>query len=217
MSFPVTDIEKKIGYTFRNGELLKTAFTHSTYFNANGGSESNERMEFLGDAVLELIVSEQLYFREEKGRKLTEGEMTQSRQKAVCKEALLEAAERLELGKYLLIEGSAANVGEKTISSLFETVTAAVFLDGGYSAAERFVLKNLKISRSENYKGKLQEFLQAQKKERPMYEISKQGADNDPLFFCRASADGRTAEGEGKTKTAAQQQAARALLEILSE
>lgn len=216
MSFPFAEVEKKIGYVFRNKNFLKTAFVHSTYSNAKGLEENNERMEFLGDAVLQLIVSERLYFQGDNGRKLSEGEMTEFRQRAVCKEALLEAAEELELKSYLLMEGGEANVGEKTVSSLFETVTAAVFLDGGYKEAENFVLQNLKICRAENYKGALQELLQSRKKDPPRYEITREGADNAPVFTCRVSADGQTGEGKGKTKIASQQQAAKTLLKLLS-
>ena len=152
-------LEKEIGYTFRDKTLLKTAFVHSTYANAHGG-EDNERLEFLGDSVLQLVVSEMLYFREKKGKTLNEGEMTALRQALVRKEALLEAAEKLSLKNFLLVEGGEANVGGKTVSSLFETLSAAVYLDGGYEAAKRFILEHLAVSRGENYKGELQEFLQ---------------------------------------------------------
>ncbi len=97
-------LEKEIGYTFRDKALLKTAFVHSTYANAHGG-EDNERLEFLGDSVLQLVVSEMLYFREKKGKTLSEGEMTALRQALVRKEALLEAAEKLSLKNFLLVEG----------------------------------------------------------------------------------------------------------------
>ena len=100
-------LEKEIGYTFRDKALLKTAFVHSTYANAHGG-EDNERLEFLGDSVLQLVVSEMLYFREKKGKTLSEGEMTALRQALVRKEALLEAAEKLSLKNFLLVEGGEA-------------------------------------------------------------------------------------------------------------
>ena len=140
-------LEKEIGYTFRDKALLKTAFVHSTYANAHGG-EDNERLEFLGDAVLELIVSERLYRMEERGRTASEGEMTEMRQRLVSGSALAAAARRLGLGEYLRFEGGASNVGEMTISSLFEALVAAIYLDpdGGYPAAERFVLENLELT-----------------------------------------------------------------------
>ena len=94
MTFELKESEKRIGYTFLNKELLITAFTHSTYANVHGG-EDNERLEFLGDSVLQMVVSEALYFRKEKDRALREGKMTVLRQMMVRKEALLDAVERL--------------------------------------------------------------------------------------------------------------------------
>lgn len=142
MTFELKESEKRIGYTFRNKELLITAFTHSTYANVHGG-EDNERLEFLGDSVLQMVVSEALYFRKEKDRALREGEMTVLRQMMVRKEALLDAVERLGLKDFLLIEGGAANVGDKTVSSLFETVTAAIYLDSGYRAAKKNLFRTI--------------------------------------------------------------------------
>lgn len=159
MTFELKESEKRIDYTFRNKELLITAFTHSTYANVHGG-EDNERLEFLGDSVLQMVVSEALYFRKEKDRVLREGEMTVLRQMMVRKEALLDAVERLGLKDFLLIEGGAANVGDKTVSSLFETVTAAIYLDSGYRAAKKFISDNLVFRVERNFKGELQELLQ---------------------------------------------------------
>ena len=209
-------LEKEIGYTFRDKALLKTAFVHSTYANAHGG-EDNERLEFLGDSVLQLVVSEMLYFREKKGKTLSEGEMTALRQALVRKEALLEAAEKLSLKNFLLVEGGEANVGGKTVSSLFETLSAAVYLDGGYEAAKRFILEHLAVSRGENYKGELQEFLQKKGLPTPSYSLQKEGKDNDPMFVCLAESEGKSASGRGKSKTAAEQEAAKNLLAVLSE
>ena len=150
MTFELKESEKRIDYTFRNKELLITAFTHSTYANVHGG-EDNERLEFLGDSVLQMVVSEALYFRKEKDRVLREGEMTVLRQMMVRKEALLDAVERLGLKDFLLIEGGAANVGDKTVSSLFETVTAAIYLDSGYRAAKKFISDNLVFRVERNF------------------------------------------------------------------
>ncbi len=214
------DAETRLKYKFRDGSLLETAFTHSTYANAHG-TESNERLEYLGDSVLQLVVSELLYFQESDGGKgLSEGEMTTLRQTLVRKEALLAAAGRLELGKYLLAEGGAANVGDKTISSLFETVTAAIYLDGGYEAAKTFVLTNLEntdIRSTRNYKGLLQEWLQKRGCPHPDYEGTKTGKDNSPVFVCTARGGGAEAEGTGRSKVSAEQEAAKKLLEILSK
>ena len=172
MTFELKESEKRIGYTFRNKELLITAFTHSTYANVHGG-EDNERLEFLGDSVLQMVVSEALYFRKEKDRALREGEMTVLRQMMVRKEALLDAVERLGLKDFLLIEGGAANVGDKTVSSLFETVTAAIYLDSGYRAAKKFISDNLVFRVERNFKGELQELLQKRGEHTPQYVLER--------------------------------------------
>lgn len=216
MTFELKESEKRIGYTFRNKELLITAFAHSTYANVHGG-EDNERLEFLGDSVLQMVVSEALYFRKEKDRALREGEMTVLRQMMVRKEALLDAVERLGLKDFLLIEGGAANVGDKTVSSLFETVTAAIYLDSGYRAAKKFISDNLVFRVERNFKGELQELLQKRGEHTPRYVLEKEGKDNNPLFVCHATASGVQAEGSGKSKAAAEQAAAKKLLEILTD
>lgn len=216
MTFELKESEKRIDYTFRNKELLITAFTHSTYANVHGG-EDNERLEFLGDSVLQMVVSEALYFRKEKDRALREGEMTVLRQMMVRKEALLDAVERLGLKDFLLIEGGAANVGDKTVSSLFETVTAAIYLDSGYRAAKKFISDNLVFRVERNFKGELQELLQKRGEHTPRYVLEKEGKDNNPLFVCHATASGVQAEGSGKSKAAAEQAAAKKLLEILTD
>ena len=216
MTFELKESEKRIDYTFRNKELLITAFTHSTYANVHGG-EDNERLEFLGDSVLQMVVSEALYFRKEKDRVLREGEMTVLRQMMVRKEALLDAVERLGLKDFLLIEGGAANVGDKTVSSLFETVTAAIYLDSGYRAAKKFSSDNLVFRVERNFKGELQELLQKRGEHTPQYVLEKEGKDNNPLFVCHATASGVQAEGSGKSKAAAEQAAAKKLLEILTD
>ena len=214
MDFPIKEIENKIGYTFRDKDLLKVAFTHSTYANAYGGKD-NERMEYLGDAVLQLVVTEWQFARYERAE---EGEMTRQRQKYVCEEALDEAARGLGLQKYLLVAGGKANVGKKTVSSLFETVVAAIYLDGGYDVAKAFIVKYGRLemqSGSTNYKGALQEFLQSQGEQPPVYETVKSGKDNAPTFVATAVAMEKTATGEGGSKKEAEQQAAERLLAVL--
>jgi ribonuclease-3 len=214
MDFPIKEIENKIGYTFQDKDLLRVAFTHSTYANAYGGKD-NERMEYLGDAVLQLVVTEWQFARYERAE---EGEMTRQRQKYVCEEALDEAARGLGLQKYLLVAGGKANVGRKTVSSLFETVVAAIYLDGGYDAAKAFIVKYGRLetqSVSTNYKGALQELLQSKGEQPPVYKTVKSGKDNAPTFVATAIAMGETATGEGGSKKEAEQQAAERLLAVL--
>lgn len=215
MSFPYAEIENKIGYTFRDKSLLLTAFTHSTYAHAHGGAD-NERMEYLGDSVLQLIVTEWQYHSDAKA---SEGELTKERQLLVCEQALDTAVRKLGLEKYLLLAGGKANVGKKTVSSLFETVTAAIYLDGGYTAAKEFIFRHaiLKSQDAEkNPKGALQEYLQSMGEQPPHYVFEKEGKDNAPIFRVKVTALGQTAEGEGGSKKQAEAQAAAALLKALT-
>ena len=212
MKFPYAEIEKKLGYTFQNKTLLHEAFLHSSYANVHGGAD-NERMEYLGDSVLQLIVTRWQY---DTFPAATEGELTKLRQKLVCEEALYNAVNELDLGGYLLMAGGKANVGKKTISSLFETVLAAIYLDGGYAEAERFVLSRALLSKTQsqkNPKGALQEYLQDSGKPLPAYEVKKKGKDNAPQFFATVTALGKTAEGVGSSKKSAEQTAAASWLE----
>ena len=214
MDFPVKEIENKIGYTFRDQALLKEAFTHSTYANLHGGRD-NERMEYLGDAVLQLVVTEWQFARDTRA---DEGDMTRQRQTFVCEEALDEAVRALGLQNYLLVSGGRANVGKKTVSSLFETVVAAIYLDGGYDKAKDFIVKYMRLEEQAapaNYKGVLQEFLQSKKEQPPTYETVKSGKDNAPTFEATARAMGEEATGIGGSKRDAEQRAAKALLDML--
>lgn len=214
--FPAREVEKKIGYVFKDETLLIRAFTHSTYAHEHGG-EDNERLEFLGDSVLQLVVSENLYALADKPN---EGEMTARRQKLVSGEALKGAVLRAGLQKYLIYCGKGAeNLGEKTVSSIFESVIAAIYLDGGnegYKNAKKFAEKFLDFSLFANYKGDLQEYLQGRGESAPTYTVLKKtGTDNRPEFSVRASASGKCAEGFGGSKKAAEREAAKRLLAIL--
>lgn len=216
MSFPYAEIENIIGYTFREKALLKQAFTHSTYAHAQGG-EDNERMEYLGDAVLQLIVTDWQYHSDAKA---SEGELTKERQLLVCENALDTAVRKLGLDKYLLLTGGKANVGKKTVSSLFETVTAAIYLDGGYAAAKEFIFRHAILKSqdvADNPKGALQEYLQSMGEQPPVYSFEKEGKDNAPIFRVKATALGQTAEGEGGNKKQAEAKAAAALLKALAK
>jgi ribonuclease-3 len=165
--------------------------------------------------VLQLVVTEWQYSRDARA---DEGKMTSQRQKFVCEEALDEAVRALGLQNYLLVSGGKANVGKKTVSSLFETVIAAIYLDGGYDAAKKFIVKYVRLeeqSAPANHKGALQEFLQSKGETTPTYETVKSGKDNAPTFVAKAEAMGETATGEGSSKKEAEQQAAKNLLDKL--
>lgn len=210
--FDQSAAERLIGYTFRDKNLLVTCFTHSSYAHEHG-VESNERLEFLGDAVLGCIVSEYLFA--EGG---DEGKMTERRQELVSAKPLKRAIEKTGLQK-LLILSDPSNPGEKAISSLFEALVAGIYLDGGMAAAKKFVrekLIDLSYRDDENFKGELQEFLQAKKLDRAEYRlVSRSGEDHAPRFTVEVSAAGKKALGEGGSKSEAEKAAARKLLGIL--
>ena len=206
------EIEQKIGYVFKDKTLLEEAFTHSS-FASKYRVRSNERMEYLGDAVLELVVTEWQFL---KDGEANEGKLTKNRQKLVCKDALDTAVDALGILPYLKISGKAEfNMGEKAKSSLFEAVVAAIYLDGGYNAAKTFILKhgNLILDFTEsNPIGALKEYLEKGKYPEPKEEWEKIGADNAPTFKCTLTVLGESAKGEGRTKHEAKATAATRLL-----
>jgi ribonuclease-3 len=212
MRIPIAEIEEKIGYEFKDKNLLKQAFVHSSYGRIKG-IEDNERMEYLGDAVLQLVVTEWQYLRDGSD----EGKMTSDRQKLVCEDTLLAEVHELGLEKYLLYAGKLSqNVGKKAVSSLFETLVAAIYLDGGYEPVKEFILERMSDRDTTNYKGALQELLQGKGESLPIYETVKYGLDNAPTYVATAQALGLVGKGEGKNKKSAEQLAAKDLLEQLS-
>ena len=209
--FPVEEIEEKLGYTFKNKALLKEAFTHSSYSGRYGG-KNNERLEYLGDSVLQLVVTEWQY---KKDKTASEGKLTANRQKLVCKDALDTAVDALGVWEYLLSSGTQYNIRGKAKSSLFEAITAAIYLDGGYKAVKRFILEhgNLRLDvNAGNPKGDLKEYLEKRGEKEPRYEIEQSGKDNSPIFHCNVYALGENARGDGKTKREAEATAASRLL-----
>ena len=212
--FDYQQIEEKIGYTFSDKQLLKTAMTHASFAKTHGGTD-NERLEYLGDAVLELLITERQYYESVAG----EGAMTKSRQGLVSKQPLKDAIVRMGVAEHLLFVGGKDNVGDKTVSSLYESLLAAIYLDGGIVAAREFLDRHplVKTERTLNFKGELQEYLQKQGKALPMYDFKKEGPDNAPTFSCRVSAGGAQGAGKGATKREAEQLAARQLLNLLKK
>lgn len=200
-----TPLEENIGYTFKDKSILQTAFTHSTYAHAKK-VESNEKMECLGDAVLEFCVTKDLYFAIDCD---DEHEITEERKKLVSDENLYAESQRLNLKRYLLFVGGEQNLGKKTVASLFECLLAAVYLDGGIDEAEGFLKRNLSERSFVNYKGDLQEYLQKKKKPLPVYQaVEKRGTDNAPEYLVSVVADGKEKTGVGKSKPQAEQNAA---------
>ncbi len=211
MSFPHAEIEQKLGYTFKNKSLLEEAFTHKSYANSFGGKH-NDRMEYLGDAVLELVVTEWQY---DKDKTATAGKMTSVRQKLVCQPALDSAIDGLGVYGYLRYKGTEFNLKGKPKSSLFEAIVAAIYLDSGYAAAKRFIFKhgNIHLPLSEtNAIGELKEFLEKRGQAPAKSTFEKTGKDNAPHFYCTLQAMGEEAQGEGKSKREATSVAAARLL-----
>ena len=198
MKIPCAEIEKKLGYTFKNKALLEEAFTHVTYAQHYGGTH-NDRMECLGDAVLQMVVTEWQY---KMDRQATAGRMTSQRQKLVCKNALDSAVDGLEIFNYMLHEGTEFNLNGKPKSSLFEAVTAAIYLDGGYAAAKKFIFShgNLRLDgKTSNPIGDLKEYLEKRGEPQATTDVEKIGKDHSPTFYCTLRAMGEEAKGEGRT------------------
>ncbi len=217
MKIPCEEIEKKLGYTFKQKSLLEEAFIHVSYAHHTGGVH-NDRMEYLGDAVLQMVVTEWQY---KMDRQATAGKMTNQRQKLVCKNALDSAIDGLDVFGYLLHEGTEYNLNGKPKSSLFEAITAAIYLDGGYSAAKKFIFKhgNLRLDgKTSNPIGDLKEYLEKRGHKQPSVDVEKIGKDHSPTFYCVVRAMGEQAKGEGRTIKEAQATAsARLLWELQSK
>jgi ribonuclease-3 len=216
----IKDLEKAIGYSFKNVMLLQNALTHSSYANEcwHDSLKSNERLEFLGDSILGMVVAEYLY-RTFPDR--PEGELTKMRADMVCEQALAEVAERLCLGEHLLLGNGEEQTGGRGRASILadavESVIAACFLDGGRSAAEgfinRFVLCNVPVKSLHNmdYKTALQELVQQKKGQVITYTlVGQSGPDHNKEFVVQVSINGEIAgQGIGSSKKRAEQDAAR--------
>lgn len=200
--------EEAIVYQFKDRELLKTSLTHKSWTNTFGG-ENNERLEFLGDAVLELIVTEQLY----RTTRSDEGALTGIRQQYVSQAALEQACDRAGLMKFLRYSGGENNVAGKTASNLLEAVLGGIYLDGGMREARRFLKRFLKLSVTENYKSLLQEYVQEQAKMTPKYAI----VEEEGGYQCIVKALGKEGRGAGNSKKAAEMEAAASLYKKLTK
>ena len=220
------NIEDKIGYRFKDTKLLETALTHSSYAREKNSAEYNERMEFLGDAMLDAIAGEELY-RAFPDRE--EGFLSRTRASLVCEKFLFEVARSTGIGEHIRIGAGEEKTGGRNRPSILadavEALIGAVFLDGGYEAAKEVVLHLLADGLAEvkagravitDYKTALQELLQADGLSAGdiRYEDAGQcGPDHDKVFTVRLLVNGtQVAEGEGKSKKQAQQNAARAAL-----
>ena len=212
--------EQKINYEFKNKEYILEALTHSSYSNENKNYPFNERLEFLGDSVLSIVISDYLFKKE---TKLPEGELTKIRANIVCEESLSEVSKNIHLGKYMLLgKGEEATGGRERISILadaLEAVIAAIYLDGGIKCAREFILTNMEKIINDSIKGKifrdyktcLQEVLQSNGENNIWYKlIEEKGPDHNKRFVMEVGInDTVLGVGEGKSKKDAEQVAAK--------
>ena len=213
------NLEENIGYHFKNKELLKNALTHTSYAYEHHVA-SNEKLEFLGDSILEFVSSEFMY---NKYTKLKEGEMTKVRATVVCEESLYKIAKLHNFSDFLLLGKSEVMTGGNKrpaiLADSVEAVIAAIFIDGGLEEAKKFIIKNLdkeidiatKNVGKKDYKTVLQEELQKNGDVKIEYTIIKEtGPDHDKRFEAEVSLNGKVlATGKGKSKKEAEMQAAK--------
>ena len=222
----IKDLEEEIGYNFKNISLLQNALTHSSYANERWHNSllSNERLEFLGDSILGMLVAEYL-FRNFPDR--PEGELTRMRADMVCEKTLAGVAEKIHLGEHLLLghgeEQGGGRSRESILADAVESVIAASFLDGGMEAAlhfiKTFILVEVPVSQLHNmdYKTKLQELVQQKKNQVLSYKlVAETGPDHDKHFEVSVSLNGKeVGRGEGRSKKRAEQEAARLAIAML--
>lgn len=218
--------EKNIQYTFKNQGLLKEALTHSSFSNERKENvvHNNERLEFLGDAVLSIVISDYLF---KNHVDLPEGELTKIRSKIVCESTLGECSKRIDLGEFMYFgKGEEMTGGRKRTSILadaFEALIAAIYLDGGIEASRKFIMNFMRehIHNAINgkvfldYKTHLQEIVQIRKDNRIKYEIiGEEGPDHCKLFYTQVKLnDIVIGYGKGRSKKEAEQEAAKMAIE----
>ena len=220
-------LEEKLGYSFRDLALLENALTHSSCANESRGKlQSNERLEFLGDSILGMVVAEHLY---RNHPDLPEGELTRIRAALVCEESLVEVAAELNLGAYLRLgKGEEAGGGRHRPSiqaDAVEAVLAAVYLDGGIGSARKIIQRYI-LSRevagltvTRDYKTALQELVQWESGQVLQYAlVGEEGPDHAKRFFVEVHLNGTSiGQGEGHSKKEAEQMAARAGIHMLQK
>ena len=216
-------LEEKLGYSFGNPALLENALTHSSYANENRakGETSNERLEFLGDSVLGMVVADYLF---RSHPDMPEGELTRTRAALVCEDSLVEVAAQLELGSYLKLgRGEDAGGGRRRPSiqaDAVEAVIAAVYLDGGIGSARKIIQKFILsrevagLTKPRDYKTALQELVQRESGQVLAYQlVGEEGPDHDKRFFVEVDLNGTpVGSGQGRSKKEAEQMAAKAAI-----
>lgn len=227
----LSELQKKIGYSFTDINILKTSLTHSSYANEHKNTriECNERLEFMGDAVLGFVCAE-LLFKKYSGKQ--EGDLSKMRSSLVCETALANYAVALELGKYLML-GHGENLAggrerPSTLSDAFEALIAAIYLDGGIEAAKKFISPFLtkaiddnisKHTLNRDYKTLLQEIAQQNPGEIIKYAVvNESGPDHNKSFTVNVYLNSNLlASGKGKSKKEAEQDAAHKALKLMGE
>lgn len=222
-----TDLERRIGYVFDDRALFKRAMSHRSYANEQGDEvEDNEVLEFLGDAVLGLIVSDLLCTR---FPTLSEGEMSKLKSFLVSAETLARLADDLDLGRYVLLgrgeEKTAGREKNSILANSLEALIAALYVDGGLEQAREFVLARVEPliggvadapQAVRDFKSALQEIVQAEGMSLPAYGVvAEEGPDHDKVFHVEVAVGELRAHGHGRTKKRAEQRAARQVLESL--
>lgn len=227
-SATVKELEEKLHYHFRSMRYLTIGLTHSSYANeTKRGLECNERQEFLGDAVLSIVVSDYLF---QQYGQLPEGELTKIRASLVCEKSLCQFAKEIDLGAYLRLGRGEENTGGRQRPSIladaFEAVIAAVYLDGGMEAAREYVLRfvtNVVENHSnlsfKDYKTILQEIIQQNPEEKINYAlVSESGPDHNKEFVVEVHLNSNViGTGKGRSKKNAEQMAAKEALELMGE
>ena len=223
----MTDLQNKIGYQFKNPALLNEALTHSSYANEHKSQhiKYNERLEFLGDSVLSIVVSDYIY---KNCPELPEGELTKLRASLVCEKSLYEFAKKIDLGNYLILSKGERNNGgadrPSILSDAFEALIAAIYIDGGLAPASKHILnfvipaiKNSKKKKINDYKTTLQEIIQKNPGEKLEYVLVKEsGPDHNKHFVVEVHLNSNViGKGGGRSKKEAEQQAAREALELM--
>ena len=210
------NILKKLNIDTQNEELYKKAITHTSYSNENPNCESYERLEFLGDAVLEVIISDYLY----NEKNLEEGTMTKMRASYVCETACATYAKKIGLANEILLGSGEAEANTTIIADVFESFTAAMYLDKGLEKTREFILGIIKpyiekeIDFLHDYKSELQEQVQTVRKSVTYEIIDEKGPAHDKTFTCQVIVDNIVmGKGVGSSKKAAEQEAAKVALE----
>ena len=220
-------LEERIGYTFKNPKLLERALTHSSYANESKDKpENNERLEFLGDSVLSLVVSQHIF----KRYHLDEGDLTKIRASLVCEKSLFRFAQEIDLGNELYLGHGEELMGGRTrpsvVSDAFEALIAAMYLDGGIKPVSKFILrfvdkqlKQVEAAPLEDYKTRLQEIIQQNPEERVHYVLVKEeGPDHDKKFVVEVRLNSNViCRGTDRSKKGAEQLAAKEALELMGE